>query len=196
MGPPILYSLWLGFFRSVVMKRVLLVILLGCLLAPSAYSQREKKIVKIGCIDMQKIIDKVAADRALKNILQSGKKEFLKKAKKLSREIKKLKTILEKEGTTLTKARREDIQEEIITKEEQLEKYLNQKSQVLRQREQILTQDILINIYNLIKEVAITEGYSMILEKNTAVVYVEEELDITPAVIKALEKKKEKFGVR
>ena len=176
------------------MKRYILLLLLCCWsLSLEVYSQRQKKIIKVGCIDMQKIIDTVSSDRALKSILQNKQKGYLREAKLLSQDIKKLKTILEREKNNLSQTRREEILYEINNKQEQLRNYLKQKSEVLRRREQVLSQEILINIYNIIKKVSIREGYAMILEKGTAVVYAEDEIDITAAVLDDLKKEKRKL---
>ncbi len=167
----------------------LLLITFFLILNANLFSQRANKIIKVGCIDIQKIIDKVSDDQALKNILKNDKNQFLKQAKKLSEDIKKLKSILDYENR-LSSARINEIRKEIEKKEKELDKYLSKKSDSLRYRDKILSQEILANIYKIIKKVAVREGYSLILEKSAAVVYVDDKVDITKEVIRALEKEK------
>lgn len=174
------------------MKHFIFLLMVFCLNI-NLYAQRQKTIVKVGCIDMQKIIDTVSADKLLKRVLENQQKTFLKEAKLLSQDIKNLKAILAK--GKVSEDRRQEILYEINSKQEQLQDYLNQKSRVLRSQEQILTREVLINIYNIIKKVSIKEGFTMILEKGSAVVYAGEEVDITLKVIEELREKKRKLGL-
>ena len=164
-----------------------------CVLVSVAFAQRQKDIVKIGCVDIQRVIDVVSADSFLKKILADKQAEYLKKAEDLAKEIHKLKEILEKEENTLDQNRLDSIREDIIFKEEQLKEFLNQKSALLKQREDVLSYKVLKNLYQFVKQVAIENGYSMIIEKNTAVIYVNPDIDVTDKVLKSLEKEKEKF---
>jgi len=161
--------------------------------SPALYSQRSKNIVKIGCIDIQKVIDKVAADKLLKNLLEDKKNEFMKRAEDLAKQINALKEMVAKEGSKMDPERLKNLKEEIIFKEEELKNYIGEKSALLQQKEEALSAKVLQNLYDYIKEVAVKSGYSMIVEKGTAVIYADPEVDITDDVIKALDKEKEKL---
>jgi outer membrane protein len=147
--------------------------------------------VKIGCIDVQRVIDKVAADKLLRNLLEDKKNDFLKKAETLAKDINALKETLSKEGSKLDSERVKAIKEDILFKEEELKNFVGEKSALLQQKEEALSYRVLQNIYDYVKDVAVKNGYSMILEKGTAVIYVDPEIDITDEVIKALDKERE-----
>ena len=161
-----------------------------CMAAP-----RQSRIVNIACVDVQKIIEKVSADKGLMTILQNQRDESLKRAEEMARDVQKLKDILEKERGTLRRERRNAIREEIIMKEERLKDYLSQKQKGIQKRGNVLTEEVMRGIYRYIKEVAIFEGYAMILEKTNTVVYVDPKLDITSKVIELMEKKRKKLGL-
>ena len=177
------------------MKQIEIILCLVFFLFQSPLNaQRQKKIVKIGVIDIQKIIHLVSSDRVMRTLLENNQTRYLKQAEELAKEIKKLKEIRDRESQSLPAQRLDAIQKDIIFKEEQLKKLLKEKSQILKQTESVLSQKLLREIYKFIKETAIKEGFSLILEKSTAVVYVEKELDITEAVLEALKKEKEKIS--
>ncbi|MBL8991819.1 MAG: hypothetical protein JNM63_00665, partial [Spirochaetia bacterium] len=81
--------------------------------SPTLHSQRSKNIVKIGCIDIQKVIDKVAADKLLKNLLEDKKNEFMKRAEDLAKQINALKEMVAKEGSKMDPERLKNLKEEI-----------------------------------------------------------------------------------
>lgn len=174
-------------------KRLVLPLAALLLFSPALYSQRSKNIVKIGCIDIQKVIDKVAADKLLKNLLEDKKNDFMKRAEELAKQINALKEMIAKEGSKMDPERLKNLKEEIIFKEEELKNYIGEKSALLQQKEEALSAKVLQNLYDYIKEVAVKSGYSMIVEKGTAVIYADPEIDITDDVVKALDKEKEKL---
>jgi Skp family chaperone for outer membrane proteins len=165
------------------------------LLVSAAFAQKQKNIIKIGCIDIQRVIDKVASDKLLQKILINNKAEYLRKAEELSTEIRRLKNILATEGDNLSRERAEAYREEIIFKEEQLAMFLEEKSAGIRQLENDIQVEILRSVYEYIKRVSIRKGYSMIVEKGTAVIYVNPDFDITTEVIEELEKQKDPYRV-
>jgi outer membrane protein len=157
------------------------------------FAQVQRKIVRIGCVDIQRIIDRVASDRLLRKILEDKKSDFLKQAEEMSREIQSLKDILAKEYNTLPKARIDAYEEQILLKQQQLKAFMEEKHLIVSKMDSEVSVRVLKNIYDYIKQVAEKYGYSMIIEKGTAVVYVEDELDITNEVLKLLEQELEPY---
>jgi len=167
-------------------------ILLLSALFSGLYGQGSKKIVKIGCIDIQKVVDEISSDSMLKKVVMARQSEFLREAEVLAQEIKKLKDILNKEEGVLPSDRVNSIREEIIFKEKKLKDELEQKSSALQRTENTQMYKLLQNIYDVIKEVALEEGYSMILEKGTSVIYVDPDIDITDLVLDKVKEEKKK----
>jgi outer membrane protein len=159
----------------------------------SVFGQIQRKIVKIGCIDIQQVIDKVSGDKVLRKFLENKKGTFLQKAETLSTEIATLKDILAKEYNNLPKDRIEAYEEEILFKQQQLKAFVEEQEAYIRKVDDELSAKVLKNIYDYIKQVADKYGYSMIIEKGTAVIYVNEDLDITDDVLDLLEKATEPY---
>jgi len=161
------------------------------LLAGALFAQKSKNIVKIGCIDIQRVIDKVAGDRLLKSMLEDRKGQFVSKAEELAKGLNAKKELLTKEGSRMEADRAKALREEIAKMEEELKAFLQEKTEVLRQKEEALSLRVMQSIYDHMKEVAVKTGYSMIVDKSSAVLFVDPEVDITDEVIKTLDKERE-----
>ena len=150
------------------------------------------KLTRIGYIDIQKIIDKVAADNNLIAVLEGKKSEYIKKAEELAKKIKLLKEKLEKEETTLSDERKKELNEEILFKKDELKQFLDEKNNELKNKEDKLSFTVLKEIYHTIKKIAEIKGYSIILEKNSSIIYADTKIDITQKLLDELEKQKQK----
>ena len=175
-------------------KNIITFLVIICLMFTPLVAQKQRNIVKVGCVDIQKIVDKVVADRTLRTVLENKNSDFLKKAEKWAAEIKKQQLILENEQGSLPQERLEAIREEIVAKKAQLREYLDHKSQVIQQEEQLVSYGVLKEIYEIVKKVAVNAGYGLVLEKGASVVYSDTELDITNEVLKFLEEEKLRFS--
>lgn len=166
-------------------------LLIALLLLGAAFPQKSKNIVKIGCIDIQRIIDKVAGDRLLKAMLEDKKGNFVAVAEEKAKGLNAKKELLTKEGSRMEAERAKALREEIAKMEEELKAFLQEKTETLRQKEEALSLRVMQSIYDHMKEVAVKTGYSMIVDKSSAVLFVDPEVDITDEVIKTLDKERE-----
>lgn len=151
--------------------------------------------MKIGCIDIQRVIDKVSADRFLKRILEDSKSNFLRELEQLSRDIQLKEDILAKEKETLTAERAEMISEEIARMKVQLKAFIEEKELLLRSKDESISMEALKSLYDIIEEVAKSEGFSLIIEKSTAVIYADDTADITEIVLNLLQAKRDKIKI-
>jgi len=174
------------------MKSIRMIVVLLTLLSVLA-AQKQNSIMKIACIDIQTVIDRVAKDRVLTRILEKSKKEILKKAEELSREIQIKEDMIEKERENLPKDRIALLTEEIVRLKEQLKAYLEEQEMFLRDKNNEVSVEALKSVYDIIEFIARQQGFSMILEKNTAVLYADEQSDITGEVLDELQKRRDKI---
>ena len=150
------------------------------------------KLTRIGYIDIQKIMDKVAADNNLIAVLEGKKSEYIRKADELAKKIKLLKEKLQKEDLTLSDERKKEIKEEILFIQDELKQFLDEKNNDLKKKEDKLSFTVLKEIYHIIKKIAEINGYSIILEKNSSIIYADLKIDITQKVLDELDKQKKK----
>lgn len=171
------------------MRRIFLIALL--LSSAPLLAQKSKSIVKVGCVDYQRIVDRVAGDKLLKNFLEDRKGEYMKGAEERAKNLQAKKEILTKEGGKLDAERVKSLKADIAKLEDELKAYIGEKSEALKQKEEALANRAQLAIYEILKDVAVKNGYAMIVEKGSVVLYVDNEIDITDDVIKALDKERE-----
>ncbi len=176
------------------MKKIIIILLVLALIPSKEVLSAQNKITKIACIDVQRIIDKVSSDRLLKQVLSKKKDTFIKGTEGISKEIQKLKAILITETQKLSEKRKFEIKKEIIEREEELREMLNKQRKSINSLERRLSVDIIRNLYTVVKRIAIRNGFSIVIEKGTVVIYADSNSDITKDVLLELEKQKEKLS--
>ncbi|BBM89607.1 hypothetical protein COTS27_01313 [Spirochaetota bacterium] len=161
-------------------------------LSPSTlYAQGSKiKIIQVGCIDLQQVFDVVREDKLLQVSLQKGASKDLREARKVDKKVSELQTLLAAERAKNSSANKiRDLENEIAYLKKELNRLLaetSSKSIASNDPNATLPPAILKEIYRVVRQVSQNEGYSIILEKGVAVVYVEAALDITDLVIAEL----------
>lgn len=140
--------------------------------------------MKIGIVDMQKALQTVEAGKKAKSLLE---KEFNAKKKelqteqaalaKMDEEFRKQSLVMSDEART---KKQRDLQERAMKFQEMTMKSQNE----IQQKEQELTQPIIIKLRGIIAELAKQKGYTIVLEKNeNTVLYSLEKDELTTEVI-------------
>jgi outer membrane protein len=167
-------------------KMMALVVALG-LMAPAVWAADTAP--KIGTVDMQKALQNVEAGKKAKAQLE---KEFNAKKKELQTEeasIKKMGEEFKKQSLVLNDEARMKKQSEI---QERIMKFqeLTARSQAeIQQKEQELTQPIIMRLRQIIGDMAKQKGYTVVLEKNeNTVLFSLEKDDLTADVVGAFNK--------
>ncbi|SRR5579885_744788 len=154
-----------------------------------AYAQ---SAIKIGYVDLQRVIKESKAGRAARTILQE---ELKKKEDIINQEAKQ---IIQMRNNLISKTSviNKQAQEQEANQIENMEKELNRKREDFRdelaERESDLKEKILNDVVGIVNEIGDSEGYTLIVEKNEAdVLYGSQSADITDKVIRAYDKKYE-----
>jgi len=169
------------------MKKIALLMMVAvALLAARAQAAN----VKIGYVDVQRVLaDSKRGQEAKKEIEARGaelNQEFLKR----QQEVKALKEELERKGTLLSEEARKEKEREYQKKVKELERFVKDSREELRQMEREVTTQILKEVEKIINELGKEKGYTLILEKQRSfILYAPEEIDLTDEVIKALDSK-------
>lgn len=143
--------------------------------------------LKIGFVDMFKIMRDSKAAKDARAIYQKdleSKKAILKeKSDKVAALEKDLKNT--KPDSPTLKDKREKLAQE-VKEFKRLESDINEQ---LRKKDVELTQKILVDVQNILKQIAKNENYSIIFERKAALIALES-LDITDKVIKLYDAQK------
>jgi len=140
--------------------------------------------VKIGILDLQKCLDQSEAGKKAKKILQD-KSERIKKDLSLKRdELKKVREEFAKKSSVLNAEVRREKEKEMVRKEEDFRDQVQEKEEEMRKDEYNSMQPLLNDLFEVTTKVAKDEGFTLILEAKSGVVYFNKTIEITEKVIK------------
>jgi outer membrane protein len=177
------------FFSTKVVTFLLgLVFLWG---APSAWGG---EVLKIGVIDLQKCIQQSEAGKKASKGLQEKADRIKKDLETRRDELKKLSEEFNKKSNVLSADAKREKEKELIRKDEDLRELVRKKEEEMRKDEYNAMQPLLTELFEVTKKLAKDEGYTLILEAKSGVVYFSKPVeDITDKVVKLTnEPKKEK----
>lgn len=167
------------------MKNILLITLIIFLKISLASAE-----VKIGIVDMQKVVQTSTAGKKAKVELEGEynkkKKEFEKQEeqlKKSAEELTKKKAVLTEEAYA---KRQNELQEEMMKFRESV----GQSQYEIQKRQQDLTMPIVEKIRKTVGKLAKEKGYTMVAESGAGIIYAEPTSDITDEVLKNFETEK------
>ena len=151
-----------------------------------SFSSVTANALKIGIVDTEKILRESAPAVVAKNKIEQ---EFLprdEEIKLLTLQAKALQEKLEDDSITLDEAKRRELERELANLSREYQRAQRQMREDLSVRQNEEYGVILERANSAIKNVAETEQYDLILQKQDAV-YRSKRLDITQQVIQALE---------
>jgi len=156
----------------------------GVLLA-AATANASVEPVKIGVVDMQRAIQGVDQGKKARGQLE---KEFNSRKESLQKEeaaIKKMGEEFRKQSLVMNDDSRAKKQQEIQERVMKFQELTARSQQEMVQKEQELTLPIIQKLRTIIGEMAKTQGYSVILEKNeNTVLFSLDRDDLTEEVVK------------
>jgi outer membrane protein len=139
---------------------------------------------KIAFVDLQRALEETNDGKAAKNKLKA---DFDKKQQELDakqEELKKLKEDLDKKATLMKPEALQKAQQDFQQRFVQLQETFQRLQKDLAVKEQEATRGILAKLSQVVQGIAEREHFTMVLERNSAVVYGAPSLDITNEVIR------------
>jgi outer membrane protein len=149
--------------------------------------------LKIGILDLQRCIQQSEAGKKASKGLQE-KSDRIKKDLTVKREdLKKMRDEFAKKSNVLSGDAKRDKEKELIRKEEDFRDLVREKEDEMHKDEYNAMQPLLNELFEVTSKLAKDEGYTLILEAKSGVVYFNKPIDITEKVIKLFnEGKKDK----
>lgn len=149
--------------------------------------------VKIGFVDIKKVLDISEAGKGARNQMALQMEKIRKEIVGKERELEKLKEDLEKRGAVMSETARLDKERDFQLKLRDLQHFRQDVEQEFKLKDQDLTRQILRSIGPIISKIAEEGKFTLILEKNDpAVAYSSNTLDLTQEVIKIFDQQKSK----
>jgi len=169
-------------------KSLILATILAGLVSVSVYgAEVSSRRFKVGFVDIRKVFDSCTATQqatlSLKREIEQKQEALLREEEEVARLQKELR---EKE-VVLSEAEKNKRQMEIEARISALQKEAERARQELVDKERQLTESIIKSIKGVIVKIAKSEGFDLILEKDS-ILYGEEIIDLTDKVIAELNK--------
>lgn len=145
--------------------------------------------LKIGYIDVQRVLARSAAGVAAREQLEKERAGIQKEMDGRRQELEKLRDEIEKKGPLMTADARRDKQEQFDRKRRDAARAADDYQKELEKREAALLQKVLQEMGGVIERVGKEKNYFMIVEKrNAGVLYATADADLTDEVIRAYDR--------
>jgi outer membrane protein len=148
--------------------------------------------VKIGSVDVQKVLVLSDAGKEAKEQLAGKGNRYEAEKNTREEELKKLKGDLEKQSVVLADDARKAKEQLFMQKRKELDRFLKDAQEDLQAKNDELTSRLVEGIVKLIQDYGKKNGYSLIFVKNEGMVFVDENVDLTEAILKAFNSSRKK----
>ena len=160
------------------MKYWLVVVTLA--LSVSFASAQER--MKIGYIDVQRVIAESQSGKRAKERFQVQVKKAEADVQKERQDLERLKSDLDKKGPLLKEEERRSMEGDLQKRSVILQRTMNDYQQDLRQKESEIMSEILKEVEQIVNEVGKAEKFTLIFERSQ-IIYSDQGIDITSKVI-------------
>ena len=138
--------------------------------------------VKIGFIDIQRIVAESQAGKKAKDRFQAQVKKAEADIQKERQDLEKLRTDLDKKGPLLKEEERRNLEADFQRRSVNLQRSLSDQQQELQRKNSEMMSEILKDLEQIVTDVGKTEKFTLILERSQ-ILYSDQAVDITNKVI-------------
>lgn len=166
-----------------------------------SFVAKAQKPQRVAYVDMNYILENVPEYVNAQSQLDSKVKTWQQKLDGLSKEIEQLKTDLSNEKPLLTKELINEREEDIIIKEQELQRlqqaYFGPTGDLFQMRKQ-LAKPVQDQVYNAIQDIAVKKRYDFVLDKSSDLIllYSNNKFDISELVLNAIVKNRKRKAVQ
>jgi len=148
--------------------------------------------VKIGSVDIQKVLILSEAGKEAKEQLAGKGNKYEAEKNTREEELRKLKGELEKQSVVLADDARKAKEQLFMQKRKELDRFLKDAQEDLQAKNDELTNRLVEEIVKLIQDYGKKNGYSFIFVKNESMVFVDENVDLSEGILKEFNSSRKK----
>jgi outer membrane protein len=146
--------------------------------------------IKVGVLDLQKCLTQSESGKKASKALQDKSDRIKKDLSTRRDELKKNEEELAKKSTVLSADARKEKEKELLRKKEDFRDLVQEKEEEMRKDEYNAMQPLLNELFEITSKLAKDEGYTMILEAKSGVVYFSKTIEITDKIVKLFNESK------
>jgi outer membrane protein len=147
--------------------------------------------IKIGFIDIRRVVQESQAGKRAKERFQAQVKKAEADIMKERQDLDRLKTDLEKKGPLLKEDERRNMEADFQKRSVALQRSMSDYQQELQQKNNQLMADILKELEAIVNEVGKADKFTLILERSQ-ILYSDQGIDITSKVIETYNSRNKK----
>jgi outer membrane protein len=151
-------------------------------LSGSVASAQER--IKIGFIDIQRVVSESQAGKQAKERFQAQVKKAEADVVKERQDLEKLRADMEKKGPLLKDEERRNLESDYQRRSVNLQRAMSDYQQELQQKNNEMMSDILKQLEQIVTEVGKADKFTLILERSQ-ILYSDQGIDITNKVIES-----------
>ena len=144
--------------------------------------------MKIGVIDINKVLNQSEAGKAAKKKMEARYEELKKEIDAKQEEAKKLKDDIDRQKVMLGKDKLKEKEDALAAKVADLRRLTQEGEKEMQERQGELTRDVLKLIEAHVETIVKADNYDLVFERSAGVVYVVESMDITNKVLDLVNK--------
>ena len=148
--------------------------------------------IKLGVVDIQKVLNLSDAGKDAKEQLAARVKKYQDEINVKQEELKKLKDDIEKQGVLLSESARAAKEKDYQQKLKEFQRFTKDAQDELQGKDEEFTRKILEEIEKAVQEFGKKNGFTFIFVKNETMVFSDEKVDVTDPVLKALNAQRKK----
>ncbi|MBF0320488.1 MAG: OmpH family outer membrane protein [Nitrospirae bacterium] len=173
------------------MKKISVLLVMAVVLMLATTVAAAQQNVKIGFVDIQRVINDSEPGKKAKESLEAYIKTHQAKIEEKEKAIDSMKADLDKKSAALSEDAKKKKQEEMQSMVRDLKRMAAEAQDEVRKKENDLTKDVFTDIRNIIRQIGKDDGYTAILDSGASL-YALESSDITDKIIKKLNDLKKK----
>ncbi len=148
--------------------------------------------VKVGYVDIQKILVNSDAGKKAKEQLDAKGAKYEAEKNSREEELKRLKSVLEKQSMLLSEETRNAKEKEYQQKLKEYQRFLKDAQDDLQANNDELINRIVQEILRTAQSYGRSKGYTCVFAKNNSMVYVDDRADLTDQILQAFKALKQK----
>jgi outer membrane protein len=156
-------------------------LIVGMLVLSCTASYAQEKI-KIGFIDIQRVISESQAGKQARDRFQAQVKKAESDILKERQDLDRIKNDLEKKGPLLKEEERRNVEADFQKRSVNLQRRMSDYQQELQAKNNEMMSDILKDLEKIVNEVGKAEKFTLILERSQ-ILYSDQGIDISTKVI-------------
>jgi outer membrane protein len=149
-----------------------------------AQTAQGAELMKVGIMDLQRCIQESESGKKALKKLQERTEKLKKELDRKKAELEKAQEEFKKQTGVLNAEARSQREKEMLRKQEDFRDLVRESEETVRKEDYEATQPILKGILEVAQKIGQEEGYTLILESKSGVVYATRGVDITEKVIK------------